>query len=357
MKKNNFFYIKKRKIGIDQPTFFIADIAANHDGQFSRAKKLIYLAKESGADAVKFQHFLAPKIVSDYGFKKLGKVGHQSNWKSSVYETYKKYSLNRDWDQKLFEYSKKIGILWMTTPYDFDALYKVNKYSYAFKIGSGDITWINFLEAISMKKKPILLATGASSFDDVNRAVKTIYKKNKKICVMQCNTNYTNNIKNFKHINLRVLNLYKKKFPFAILGLSDHTEGHTTVLGAISLGARIIEKHFTDDKKRMGPDHYFSMNPKLWTTMIHNSRELESSLGIEKKIIEENEKTSAVLQRRCIRLNKDLFAGSIISSSDIVLLRPAPIKAYKPYQIKKILNKKLKKNKKKGSELYRADFY
>ena len=107
----------------------------------------------------------------------------------------------------------------------------------------------------------------------------------------------------------------------------------------------------------MGPDHYFSMNPKLWTTMIHNSRELESSLGIEKKIIEENEKTSAVLQRRCIRLNKDLSAGEKISLNDIDLLRPAPKNAYTPYQIKNILKKKLKKNKKKGSELYKVDFY
>ena len=179
--ENNSFSIKKKKIGLNQPTFFIADLAANHDCNFKRAKKLIYLAKKSGADAVKFQHFLAPKIVSDYGFKKLGKkAGHQSNWKNSVYETYEKYSLNRDWDKKLVEYSKKIGILWMTTPYDFNALNKLNKYSHAFKIGSGDITWIDFLKAISLKKKPVLIATGASSYDDVNRAVKTIYKNNKK---------------------------------------------------------------------------------------------------------------------------------------------------------------------------------
>ena len=315
------------------------------------------MAKKSGADAVKFQHFLAPKIVSDYGFKKLGKkAGHQSNWKNSVYETYEKYSLNRDWDKKLVEYSKKIGILWMTTPYDFNALNKLNKYSHAFKIGSGDITWTNFLEAVALKKKPVLLATGASTFEDVNRAVKTIYKKNKKICIMQCNTNYTNSRKNFEHIILKVLNLYKKKFPFAILGLSDHTEGHATVLGAISLGARIVEKHFTDDRKRSGPDHYFSMDPNSWKEMIERSRELENALGIEKKVIENNEKISCILQRRCIRLNKDLSAGEKISLNDIVLLRPAPKNAYTPYQIKNILKKKLKKNKKKGTELYKVDF-
>tara|TARA_B100000686_G_scaffold351457_1_gene450318 strand:+ start:9836 stop:10915 length:1080 start_codon:yes stop_codon:yes gene_type:complete len=354
----NQFSIKKRKIGLNHPTFFIADLAANHDGNFERAKKLIFLAKKSGADAVKFQHFLAPKIVSDYGFKKLGKkAGHQSNWKNSVYETYEKYSLNREWDRKLVNYAKKIGILWMTTPYDFDALNKVNKFSHAFKIGSGDITWIEFLKTISLKKKPVLLATGASSFEDVKRAVNTIYKNNKKICIMQCNTNYTNSVKNFEYINLRVLNLYRKKFPFAILGLSDHTEGHATVLGAVSLGARIIEKHFTDNRKRPGPDHYFSMDPNSWIEMVKRTRELESSLGIEKKIIESNEKTSNILQRRCIRLNKDLAAGKRISLNDVEFLRPAPKNSYAPYQVKEILKKKLKKNKKKGMELYKVDFY
>ena len=354
----NQFSIKKRKIGLNHPTFFIADLAANHDGNFERAKKLIFLAKKSGADAVKFQHFLAPKIVSDYGFKKLGKkAGHQSNWKNSVYETYEKYSLNREWDRKLVNYAKKIGILWMTTPYDFDALNKVNKFSHAFKIGSGDITWIEFLKTISLKKKPVLLATGASSFEDVKRAVNTIYKNNKKICIMQCNTNYTNSVKNFEYINLRVLNLYRKKFPFAILGLSDHTEGHATVLGAVSLGARIIEKHFTDNRKRPGPDHYFSMDPNSWIEMVKRTRELESSLGIEKKIIENNEKTSNILQRRCIRLNKDLEAGKRISLNDVEFLRPAPKNSYAPYQVKEILKKKLKKNKKKGMELYKVDFY
>ena len=286
MKFKSEFFINKRKISLSNPSYFIADIAANHDGKFDRVKKLVYLAKECGADAVKFQHFLAPKIVSDYGFKNLGKkMSHQAKWKNSVYEIYKKYSFNRNWDEKIFELTKKINIQWMTTPYDFDALKKVSKFSSVYKIGSGDITWLEFIQAVSKKNKPIILATGASNIKDVDNAVKIINTNNDKICLMQCNTNYKNERNNFKHINLKVLNLFRKKYKNVILGLSDHTEGHATVLGAISLGARIIEKHFTDDNSRVGPDHYFSMNPNSWKEMIKNARELEDSLGSEKKLL------------------------------------------------------------------------
>lgn len=358
MKFKPEFYINKRKISLKNPTYFIADISANHDGKLDRAKKLIYLAKKSGADAVKFQHFLAPKIVSDYGFKKLGKnIGHQSKWKKSVYKIYEKYSLNRNWDKILYDYSKKVGIEWMTTPYDYEALNKINKYSSAFKIGSGDITWLEFIKEISKKKKPIMLATGASSLIDVKRAVNVISKFNKKICLMQCNTNYTNNRKNFKHINLRVLNLFKKEFPNIILGLSDHTEGHATVLGSIVLGARIIEKHFTDNNNRTGPDHYFSMNPKSWNEMIKRSRELEDALGVDKKNIEKNEKSTVLIQRRCLRLNKNMLAGTKIYRDDIDVLRPATKDSYLPFEINKVINKKLRRNKSKGSNISKGDLF
>ena len=349
-------YINKKKISFNSPTYFIADIAANHDGNFDRVERLVYLAKECEADAIKFQHFLAPKIVSDFGFKNFEhKTAHQKKWKKSVYEIYEKYSFNRNWDEKIYELTKKLNIQWMTTPYDIDALEKTNKFSKAFKIGSGDITWLDFIEAVSKKKKPIILSTGASDIKDVTNAVKVISKFNNKLCIMQCNTNYENERKNFHHINLRVLNLYKKKFKNIILGLSDHTEGHSTVLGAVTLGARIIEKHFTDDNKRNGPDHYFSMNPNSWKEMIKRTRELEDALGYEKKIIEQNEQESVLVQRRCIRLNKKLIKGSIISIKDLDYLRPAPKNSLSPADVKKILNKKLKKEKQKGSEINLSD--
>ena len=160
----------------------------------------------------------------------------------------------------------------------------LNPHVPAFKIGSGDVTWLSILSYIAKKRKPVILATGASNFREVVDAVNTIKKFNKKIVLMQCNTNYTASKENLKYINLNVLKKYKKKFPNLILGLSDHTFGHSTVLGSIALGAKVIEKHFTDNNNRIGPDHKFSMNPRTWKDMVEAARELEVSMGNGKKL-------------------------------------------------------------------------
>lgn len=333
-------------------TYFIADIAANHDGNLARAKKLIRLAKKNGADAVKFQHFKAETIVSDYGFKKIGKISHQKKWKKSVYEIYKKASINKNWTDILKKEADKYKIDFMTAPYDLDYVETVNKYICAYKIGSGDITWKEIIKKIAKKKKPLILATGASNWGEVKRAVKEINKYNKKLVLMQCNTNYTNQIENFNCINLNVLKTYEKEFKNKIiLGLSDHTKGHITVLGAIALGAKVIEKHFTDNNNRIGPDHKFSMNPKSWKLMIDEAKLLEKSLGNGIKKIEKNEIKSSIIQRRGVWLMHDKKKNSILNKKDIICLRPCPKNSISPYDIKKYLGKKIKKNLKKNSLL------
>jgi len=161
---------------------------------------------------------------------------------------------------------------------------------------------------------------------------------------MQCNTNYTANNENFKYINLNVLKTFRKKFPKAILGLSDHTLGYETVLGAVTLGARVVEKHFTDNNNRNGPDHKFSMNPKTWREMIYATRNLESSLGKNVKKIEKNELQTVILQRRAFRYNSNFKSGTKISKKDIIPLRPSPKNAIPLPKINKIIGKKLKRN-------------
>ena len=337
--------IGNKNISYKSKTYFIADIAANHDGNLNRAKHLIRLAAESGADAAKFQHFKADTIVSKYQFDKMKKTTHQSTWKKSVYEVYKDASINNDWNKELLKECKKNKIHFMTSPYDLNYVDKLNKYIPAFKIGSGDITWEQILEKIAKKKKPVILATGASTFFEVKQAVKTILKYNKKLVLMQCNTNYTADNNNFKYINLNVLKSYKKKFKNQIvLGLSDHTLGHTTVLGAIALGARVIEKHFTDDNSRSGPDHKFSMNPITWKLMIQESRNLENALGDGKKKIEKNEKKTCIVQRRGVYAIRNLKKGEKITKKMFICLRPKLKNSLSPYEIKKKLGKKLKKN-------------
>ena len=146
-----------------------------------------------------------------------------------------------------------------------------------------------------------------------------LLKNSKDIILMQCNTNYTASRENFKHINLNVLKTYKKLFPTTVLGLSDHTYGNSTVLGAIPLGARVFEKHFTDSNEREGPDHKFAMNPNSWKDMVSSSNEVYEALGDGKKVIEGNEKETAIVQRRGLRFTRNLRSGHIVEKSDLIL--------------------------------------
>lgn len=349
--------INNRTVGFRQPTYFIADLASNHDGDIERAKDLIFLAKEAGAEAAKFQHFVADEIVSDYGFRHLVRQSsHQSTWKKSVYEVYKDFEVKREWTEELVAACKKADIDFMTTPYDFTAIDMFAPLVSAFKIGSGDITWIEAIEKIAKCKKPVLLATGASSMEDVERAVKLILNTNSQLVLMQCNTNYTGSTDNFKFINLNVLKTYAARWPGMILGLSDHTPGYSTVLGAVTLGARVVEKHLTDDKYRVGPDHAFSMSPTDWSDMVDATRELEYALGDGVKKVEENEQETIFLQRRCIRLKVDKNEGEVLQYEDLSFLRPMCEGALEPYLVKNILQRKIKKCKKIGEPILMDDF-
>ena len=356
MRYNSSIMINGKCIDINSPAYFVADIAANHNGDLSTAKELIWLAKEAGADAVKFQHFLADKIVSDYGFKKLGaQAGHQAAWRKSVYETYKDAEFNRDWNEILALEAKKANIDYFTSPYDIDAIKSIDKYIPAYKIGSGDITWIEFIEYVAKLGKPVMIATGASNMWEVEQAVDSIVKYNPNIVLMQCNTNYTGELENLRYVNLNVLKTYAIRYPNMVLGISDHTPGHSTVLGAIALGARVIEKHFTADNNQEGPDHAFSMNPVTWKEMVERSRELENALGSGIKIVEENERTTVVLQRRAIRLKRDVSKGDVLTAELLEELRPAPSDAIPPYQKGQIIGKRFKNDKDKGDYIKFTD--
>jgi len=347
--------IGDKKIGPDCPTYFIADIAANHDGNLERAKRLIRLAKDAGADAAKFQNFRAEKIVSDYGFTHLGgQQSHQSKWKKSVFDVYVEATVPFDWTPVLKEECDKVGIHYFSSPYDFGAIDMLDKYVPAYKVGSGDITWHEALVRMARKGKPILLATGASDIGEVQKAVDVISKENPQLVLMQCNTNYTGSLGNFRHIHLNVLKTYALMFPEAVLGLSDHTPGLATVLGAVALGARVIEKHFTDDAARVGPDHAFSMVPAAWADMVKRTRELEYALGSSNKYVAENETETVVIQRRCLRAARDLNPGEIFVAELIDVLRPAVPGGMPPYEEPSILGKKVAVHVKKGQEITKA---
>jgi N-acetylneuraminate synthase len=350
------FAIGDRLVGPDQPTYFIADIAANHDGELQRALDLMTLAKEAGADCAKFQHFRAEHIVSDYGFTNLGgQWDHQASWKKSVFETYVDASLPWEWTSVLAAHGKKIGIEFMSSPYDFEAVAHLDPFVNAFKVGSGDVNWLEELRVIAGFGKPVIIATGAASIDDVSRAMDLLIASGVDIVLMQCNTNYTGSIENLHHLNLLVLRQYAEMYPNIILGLSDHTHGHVSVLGAVALGARMIEKHFTDDVTRNGPDHAFSMDPPTWRAMVDDTRLLEASLGNGIKRVEENEQKTVILQRRCVRTSRPLAAGSVLERSDLVVLRPAPADAIPAHELDEAIGKHLNRDLAAGEHVSWAD--
>ena len=348
--------IGRRRVALDQPTYFIADIGANHDGSLERALRLIALAAAAGADAAKFQNFRAETIVSDRGFRALdGALGHQAAWTKPVSEVYADASLPLEWTGTLREACERAGIDYLTTPYDLDQLDELARHVCAWKVGSGDITWTALIERLASSDKPVLLATGASDATDVTRAMSIASCARAGVVLMQCNTNYTGSAENLSHVALNVLGSFANAYPEAVLGLSDHTPGHLAVLGAVALGARVIEKHFTDDRQRPGPDHSFALDPAGWRAMVDDVRVLESALGPSEKRVMENERDTVVIQRRALRAGRALPAGSVVAADDLVVLRPCPADGLAPHRIDEVVGRRLRRPLDAGEHLRFGD--
>ncbi len=333
--------IADRKIGLNHPTYFIADIAANHDGDLDHAIELIRLAAEAGAEAAKFQNFRAPKIVSDYGFKALGgQQSHQAEWSKSVYEVYDDASVPFEWTPILKDACDEFKIHYFSSPYDYEAIEMLDEYVPAYKAGSGLMSWPEALVRMASLGKPILIATGAADIADVFRVMRAVGEVNDQIVLMQCNTNYTAADSNYDHLNINVLKTYGALYPNVVLGLSDHTHNPAPVVGAVTLGARVIERHFTDSNDREGPDHKFAMNPENWAEMVLQVRTLERTLGSTDKFVTGSEQETYVLQRRCLRAAREIKAGETITAEMVEPLRPAAAGALMPWEMDDLIGKK-----------------
>jgi len=342
--------------------YFIAEIGSNFDGSLKRAKELIKLAKECGSQAVKFQNYTANSLVSDKGFKsqeKAKNLTHQANWKQSVFDTYDKASLNSEWMFELAQSAKENEIDFLTSPYSIDLVEKVNKYCDSLKIGSGDITFHEIIKYASQKNKPLLIATGASSLNEVIEVMSLEELKNKDIVLMQCNTSYKGDPEEDKFQNINVLKTYKNHFPNVTLGLSCHSPSNIPVIAAVTLGAKVIEKHFTDDCNREGPDHKFALDPNRWVKMISEIRSLERILGDGEKKLEKNEVDTVVVQRRGLYWAKNLKTGEKITSNCIAPLRPCPKEAISAKFFKDLIGKKIIKEVIHGDMIKKSeiDFY
>lgn len=311
--------IGKKKLKKYESVYVIAEIGSNHDGNLARAKNLIQLAKECGADAAKFQSFIAEELISKRGFE--NKSSFQSKWKKSVWDTYVSAEMPRKWHFELSDYAKSQGIDLFTSPWDEEALdFLVKIDAPAIKIGSGDIDNYDLLAKAGATLKPILLGTGASTLSEVETAVNIIKSAgNSEIILMHCVVNYPSDI---NQANIRALLTLETAFGLPV-GYSDHAPGDLVPVSSVSLGAVAIEKHFTDDKNREGPDHPHSMAPKEFSQMVAKIRTLEKALGdgMKKPVADEDE--TKILQRRSIFAVKKIKRGDKIAKTDVRLLRPA----------------------------------
>ena len=349
--KSKSIKIGKKIIGFSNlNSYIIAEIGSNFDGSLGKAKKLIKLAKQAGADAAKFQSFNTEKILSRKGFEK--KLTFHSRWNKPVWDIYKNAELTLVWLKDLNRYCKKIGIDFLSTPYHFEAVDELVKLRVpAIKIGSGEITNLEFLKYVGLTKKPILLATGASTLKEVSEAIRIIKSTgNNNIVIMQTITQYPSPI---EEANIKVLQTFQKKFGCNV-GYSDHSSGDIVVLASIAFGACVIEKHFTDNPKNKGPDHSHSMDPRSFKQMVKKIRYLEKALGDGVKRVEPSEKETRVIQRRGIWTVTEIKKGTQFNVKNIKPLRP--VNGIPASYYKKILGKKAMKNFIAFESLQRKDF-
>jgi pseudaminic acid synthase len=313
------FYSKL--VGIGHPAYFVAEIGANFDNSLDKAKKLCDAAKEAGADCAKFQSFISEKIVAPKGFQKMQLKGVHGSWGRPVNEVFKDAEFPRDWHHIVKEHCDNIGIHFSTSPYDFEAVDLCMELDLPFiKIGSGEITWLEMIEKIASKQKPIVLATGDATLSEIDDAIRTIESTgNKNLILLQCITNYPSMIES---ANINVLKTYQSAFD-VLTGYSDHSFGDVVILGSIALGGVFVEKHFTLNKADKGPDHPHSMNVTEFKTMVERVRQLEKAMGSTKKFVVEEEHETVLVQRRGLYASKDIPQGKIIEYSDLVELRPA----------------------------------
>ena len=318
---NKEIRIGNRWIGANHPTYFIAEIGANFDGSLEKAKTLIDAAKGAGADCAKFQTFSTPKIVSEGGFSRMQLKGVHGSWGRSVSDVFKDVEFPMEWHKEIADYCKKVGIDFSTSPYFKEAVDLCVELDVPFiKIGSGDITWLEMLDYIAGKGKPVMLATGDATMAEIDEAIRTIEATgNKDLVLMQCITNYPSKIDS---ANVNVLKTYQSAFE-VLTGYSDHAPGHVVALASVVIGGRVIEKHFTLNKKDKGPDHPHSMEPQEFKFMVDSIREVERAMGSTRKEVVAEEGETVYVQRRCLYAKKNLVKGQVVTEDDIDVLRPA----------------------------------
>lgn len=298
--------------------YIIAEAGVNHNGSFELACKLVDAAKEAGVNCIKFQTFKSNNLVSHVAEKAEYQRGTTGD--GSQVDMLKDLELSYAEFINLKNYCDKVGITFLSTPFDFDSIDFLNSIKMPFwKIPSGEITNLPYLLAIAKTGKPVLMSTGMSEMAEIGKAINVLRENGtNEIKLLHCNTEYPTP---FEDVNLKAMQTMRDKFGLEV-GYSDHTKGIEVPVAAVALGATIIEKHFTLDRNMKGPDHKASLEPIELATMVQSIRHIESALGSGDKSPSPSEKKNIVVARKSIVAKKMIKAGEELTEDNITVKRP-----------------------------------
>lgn len=291
--------------------YIIAEVGSNFNGSLDLAKEYIDAGREIGADAVKFQTYRAATLLNP--LKPDG-----DHW--PAYDVVEKYEFPWQWHQELFEHAERVGVEFLTTPFDLDLLDELQRVGVrAFKIASGDLTFTLLLQKVGSLGKPVIVSTGMADLEEIRGAVQTLRRSGAAdVALLHCVSNYP---PRYDQMNLRAIKAMREAFALPV-GLSDHTPGNAVALGAIALGASIIEKHVTMDRQLGTPDAPFAMTIAEFEKLITDVRNLEEALGDGVKNFAEDERPERIWARRGIYARTDVEAGKPLTLEDVKFVRP-----------------------------------
>lgn len=303
--------IGDRVVGPDEPTFVIAEAGSNHNGDLSLAKELVDVAADAGADAVKFQTFRADEMYVQ---------PEEPDETDELLNSFKSLEMPYKWIPELAEYCDSKNVLFMSTPFDERSAAELAEYVPAFKVASLSMLHYPFLEHLTEMDKPLLVSTGAHDHSEIAGTVDFLHDNGvTDLILLQCVTSYPTPL---DEINVRVIEWFQSEFD-VLSGLSDHTTDPTTApTAAVSLGAAVVEKHFTLDRSMEGPDHSFALEPDDLEAMVSSIRKTEQVLGSAEKRVLDIEEDLYESARRSIQAVQGISSGEKLTEENVAVRRP-----------------------------------
>lgn len=343
---NKSFYIDKRKVGENEKTFIIAEISANHKQSFERAVEIIKAAKESGADAVKLQTYTPDTITLDCD-NEYFQIKQETIWDgTTLHKLYREAYTPWEWQPELKKIAEDMGLICFSSPFDYTSVEFLEKMDVpAYKIASFEINDIPFIEYVASKGKPVIMSTGIATLSDIDEAIKACKRVgNDNVILLKCTSAYPSPLED---INLKTIPNMKDTFGVSV-GLSDHTLGSSVSIGAVALGATVIEKHLTLKREDGGPDAAFSMEPHEFKEMVDGIRSIEKALGKVTYELTYKQKKSRE-HSRSLFIVEDIKEGEIFTKDNLKSIRPGF--GLETKYISDILGKKCTRDIKRGTPM------